>query len=409
MSTENTKNNTTATGALSAPADSFDFLSVNKAETFPDIASPLDVARKEATNFAKYNTGTIKMTVSPQLLTQLEAIKSMKVTKEFRKLAQFVEILQSELPNSDGKPTVLIDPSVFAEFIPNCDSPADITDSMKERSQLPLEIYDDVATINGIPVWERLSGERMDFYNIFKIYRDMRYGMLDNGDYVILSRTIAGLGRELGVPGILLSVLAKTYNWSARCAYYDTYMDHEIQKKRMQQVQLLQSDHFKLANRLMNKALDYLEKHSAAMKPRDAIEMLKLGFEYSRISVGLPGDKPNGGAAAPNQPTLAIYNTTTNNQADQMLNINAAAGNSTNQNCGSAVERQLQRDMKDENNLLSILHCLQQSGAMATAISENLIGSNSSDEGDSAPEMIDVAAVLNNSPSAANKDGGSNE
>ena len=64
-------------------------------------------------------------------------------------------------------------------------------------------------------------------------------------------------------------------------------------------------------------------------------------------------------------------NNTTNNSADQMLNINA--GTSTPKSGTSVVEQQLAEDMKDENNLLSILHVLQASGAMKTAIHADLV------------------------------------
>ena len=80
-------------------------------------------------------------------------------------------------------------------------------------------------------------------------------------------------------------------------------------------------------------------------------------------------DKP-GDVVATRQTNLSIYNSTTNNTADQMMNIHAG---STPEKTGSAVERQLAEDMKDENNLLSILHVLQASGAMKTAIHADLI------------------------------------
>ena len=65
-----------------------------------------------------------------------------------------------------------------------------------------------------------------------------------------------------------------------------------------------------------------------------------------------------------------------------MMNINA--GN-TSEKAGSVVERQLAEDMKDENNLLSILHVLQASGAMKTAIHADLI-----DHGDEGLGILDT-------------------
>ena len=94
--------------------------------------------------------------------------------------------------------------------------------------------------------------------------------------------------------------------------------------------------------------------------------MLQLGIEYSRLSIGLNRDKPGSSVTAPTQPTLAIYNNTTNNNADQMVQVNQTSAFS------SEVERQLHEDLKAEDNLLSILHVLQRSGAIETALNEDL-------------------------------------
>jgi len=392
--------------ALSTDHNEYNFLTAHSAAT--DIKSPLEENLAKTPDFVGYTTGTIKMTVSPLLMEQLAELRTMVVTTNLKKLANFIQALQVDLPQADGRLTVILNPAVFCTYVPYCETPQDITDMMREKSEVKIEIFDGFATVDGLPIWERLSGERMDFYSIFKIYRDMKYGLLDSGDYVMQNRTIAGLGRQLNVSGSLLATLAKIYNWSVRCDYYDFYMGREIAKRKAQQVQLVQSDHFKLANKLMKQASDYLEKHVAALKPKDALEMLELGLRYSRISIGLSADKPDAATTAAHQPALAIYNTTTNNTADQMLNLNATLG-SNNQNCGSPVERQLQQDMKNEDNLLSILHVLQKSGAMATAIGDNIKASNSVEETDNTSPVVVVDAVSINSSTAADKVGDLND
>ena len=153
-------------------------------------------------------------------------------------------------------------------------------------------------------------------------------------------------------------------------------MEMEMQKRRFQREVLLQSDQLKMSSALCQKAFDYLNKNFANLNPKEALQALELGLKYSRISSGLLPDKP-GNAVAGNQTNLSIYNTTTHNNADQLLNVNANMG-PTGQGVGSAVERQLHEDMKKEDNILSVLHVLQASGAMKSAIHTDL-----KDNGDS--------------------------
>ena len=65
---------------------------------------------------------------------------------------------------------------------------------------------------------------------------------------------------------------------------------------------------------------------------------------------------------------MAIYNTTTTNNADQMLNIQNIGGDPSGK---SEVEKQIQRDMKSNDTLLSIMHVLHSSGALDAALNED--------------------------------------
>ena len=142
-----------------------------------------------------------------------------------------------------------------------------------------------------------------------------------------------------------------------------------MQKRKAQQEVMIRNEHLKMTQQLASKAWDKLTKQINNLGPKELIQVLELGIKYSRISAGMLPDKP-GDAVATRQTNLSIYNSTTNNTADQMMNINA--GN-TSEKAGSVVERQLAEDMKDQNNSLSILHVLQPSGVMKTAIHADLL------------------------------------
>jgi hypothetical protein len=355
--------------ALSQLAPDFTFLEGSQSGNVSLLPTPLEENQNKYAGFAGYTTGTLKFNVSPEQVNQCSALRTLEVTAYLQKLAKIVCQLQQNLNKDDI--VAIVKPTLIAEQIPYIENVNDLTEDVIQRSVDKIESIDYFPTIEGLPIWERLGGERIDFYNVFKMYRDMRYSMLDNGEYVILRRTIGGLATMLSLPGKLLTTLAKLYSWTDRCTLYDRYMEVQIQKRRQQQIQILESDHLKAANALFKTATEFLTKQANNITPKDAISLAELAFKMSRVSLGLQGDKP-GSSVAANQTTLSIYNTTTNNKADQMMNVNASIGGNT-QGGASAVERQLQENLKDEKNLLSILHVLQASGAMATAVNSELV------------------------------------
>ena len=366
------------TGALSKP-NNYDFLNGNNGAA---VSTPLEEASKtiEDKRFANYTTGTLAIAIPPATVQACSTIRELNINSALMSLANMCSAIQNQL-KSAGRIFGLVNPSVVAELMPVLESVNDLSDSMRDRATLPLEYMDNIAVIQGIPVWDILPGERVDFHNVFKLYRDSRYFLLDTGDYAISNRTIAGLAKQLGVPGSILTYISKLYSWQDRCALYDSYMESEMQKRKAQQEVMIRNEHLKMTQQLASKAWDKLTKQINNLGPKELIQVLELGIKYSRISAGMLPDKP-GDAVATRQTNLSIYNSTTNNTADQMMNINA--GN-TSEKAGSVVERQLAEDMKDENNLLSILHVLQASGAMKTAIHADLI-----DHGDEGLGILDA-------------------
>lgn len=367
--------------ALSQTNNNFSFLQGIEAAT---LTTPLEEESGKINRFANYHTGTLALAITPAMVEQCSVLRTLQVTAELKRLASVVAQLQASF-ESGGQIRAIVDPALIASELPYTESLEDFTDDMKERSTMVVEYIDSTPTIQGMPVWDRLPGERVDFYNVFKLYRDSRYFLVDTGEYAIVNRALAGLARQLQIPGAILSYISKLYSWKSRCLLYDQYMESEMQKRRVQNEILLRNDHLAVAQKLCKKAWDYIDKNFTKLNPKEALQALELGIKYSRISVGLLPDKP-GATVAGNQTNLSIYNTTTNNTADQMLNVNAGVA-PTGQGASSAVERQLQQDMKDENNILSILHVLQASGAMKSAIHADLI-----ENGDEGLDIITVDA-----------------
>lgn len=346
-------------------------------DTLPSFMDNIELQKIASEKTALPHTGTKTLAISPEMQQQCEKLRQMEINANFKKLAFLVAAVQRNFLEGN-KITKVVSPSRLADIAPFCDSPADLTDEMIEYATAEIEFIGNISTVDGLPVWERLSGERVDFYNVFKQYRDMKFVIFDDGTLFEGTRSLAGLSRLLNLPGRLITLLAKLYSWSERCTFYDEYIRAEAAKIKAQKVALLESDHLAVSKALMTKAYNYLSKNESKLTPKDAIAMLELGIKYSRVSAGLMADKPSTGVAAGSgtvrQTNLSIYN------ADQMMNING-------QNAGSAasmtgIERQLQVDMKDEKNLLSILHVLQTSGALKAALFEDVVDSAEVEEAD---------------------------
>ena len=364
------------TGALSKP-NNYDFLKGNNVAA---VSTPLEEASKtvEDKRFANYTTGTLALAIPPTTVQACSTIRELNINSALMSLANMCSAIQNQL-KSAGRIFGLVNPSVVAELMPVLESVNDLSDSMRDRATLPLEYMDNIAAIQGIPAWDILPGERVDFHNVFKLYRDSRYFLLDTGDYAISNRTIAGLAKQLGVPGSILTYISKLYSWQDRCALYDSYMESEMQKRKAQQEVMIRNEHLKMTQQLASKAWDKLTRQINNLGPKELIQVLELGIKYSRISAGMLPDKPGDVVATSSEGFMLIA---LPNTADQMMNINAG---STPEKAGSAVERQLAEDMKDENNLLSILHVLQASGAMKTAVHADLI-----DHGEEGLGILDV-------------------
>lgn len=355
----------------------FDFLKGSKRGG--EYSTPLEAAQGQIQSFASYTTGTLELKLTPEIVSAVADLRQMSVSTEFKKLAEFVSQLQRDFPQQNNLLVCFINPTWLASKVPFCETPQDVTEEMIHKSTWQIEFQGDHALVDGVPVWDRLEGERYDFFLLFKLYRDARYGLIETGDYVLCSRSMAGLARRLQLAPQLLAVLAKIYNWQLRCSYYDRFFENEILRRRQMEVQLLQRDHLKFATDLLDKAMSFFEKHSNQITPKDAIAMAELGFKFSRLSLGLVPDKPGmkGSDGEIASPLLSIQV----NNTDKMIQVNDQ------RSYGSEVERRLQENLKDNDNLLSILHVLQKSGAMATAIQSDLV---EMDEDGARAEAIEV-------------------
>lgn len=350
----------------------------NAAQDEQMIKSPLEENREKVNSFAKYSTGAMPVEIPQEILVTCERLREIQVTTELLRISKLIAQVQASFESS-GVPSRIVNPAVIADIYPTVQTVDDFSDQLLEASSVPVEILDGYACVNGIPIWERLGSERIDFYNVFKLYRDSRYRLLEDGTYIITNRTLAGLARELKLPAGLLAYISKIHCWSTRIRCYDMYMEALIQRQKAIEVAQVQCDHQRISKKLYDKAEKYLEKNFDALQPKDVVDILELAFKYSRVSVGLLGDKPGSTSGAQ---TNYSFVSTTNNNADKMIQVNTP-------DLSPAMSK-LQEDMKQEDNLLSIIHVLQASGAMKTAIHGDLVAN-----GEKGLDIIDDEEVVN--------------
>lgn len=265
-----------------------------------------------------------------------------------RKLGNFVQYLQVNLPtNSYGVPLKLIDPLVIAENMLGCETTDDIPDHIIERATLSVEFEEGIPVVDGLPIWERLEGEILEYYKLFKEYREMLY--------VRGTRAIAKLAETYNIAGRNLNVLAKVYHWQLRCKAYDAYKKMERERIRQYEIEKMESKHAKVAAQLLEQSLNYLEKHPEQLNPKVALQMVQLALRAERLSLGLNPDKPGVGEAAP---SINIHQTTNAGNSSEVT---------SRVEVGSQNNQAVQADM---SYLQSIVHILDQSGALDQAKQE---------------------------------------
>lgn len=280
-----------------------------------------------------------KMTVHEDDLLKWDTSK----TSIQLKLGEMVQFFQSIIPMPGNSPEAYIDPAPLMPYLLDTKTYDDIPPSAIEQAKVAIDTYEGMPTVDGIPIWERLEGEPIPYYKMFKQYRDMKYAgvvismipqvkcesdtqvtddstnQLGSGEAketeafkntkVVFSRSIAKLSEQTQMSGKQLSILSRIYHWQMRVKAYDTYKIAEKEQIKQRNIELLEGKHAKISNELLEEAADYLKKHTEQLSPKVAIDLITLAIKAGRISNGLYGDKPG----AP----IAVKSASTNTTGSQ--------------------------------------------------------------------------------------------
>lgn len=276
------------------------------------------------------------------------------------KLGEFVQYFQVGIANSDGTPRAYIDPTQIMPYLLQADSPDDLSDETIELAKVTIDFEDGIPTIEGIPFWERLEGEPVPYYKMFKEYRELKY-LTEPNKGGSFTRSIAKLAESSGMSGKQLNALSKVYHWQLRVKAYDKFKEVERQLTRQRDIEQLETKHAKVSNQLLDQAVDYLLKHPEQLSPKVAIDLADLAMKAGRLSLGLNPDKPGASGGNGGGTHVSIVNQqSTVGDNSTMNQLNAFDGL-------SAVEKKTKENAQDVSHLQSILHVLNQSGAFAQA------------------------------------------
>lgn len=270
-----------------------------------------------------------------------------------QKLGNFVQYFQVNLPvNKFGIPSKLVNPLPIAENMYGCETTDDVPDKAVEEAIREVEYDDGVPLIDGLPIWERFEGELVDYYKLFKEYREMKY---NSG-----TRAISKLAATHSIAGKHLGALSKMYHWQLRCRAYDLNREMEFERQRMFDARKLESRHKKATDKMLDQAMTYFEDHPEQMDPKTALQMVQLAMKAGRLAHGLHPEKPAGEDEA--QATSIHIN-----------NITQGGDDGDGEGRKDIGESGGQTSSKDMSYLQSIVHILDSSGALDEAKKEEII------------------------------------
>lgn len=364
-----------------AAQEARDFCAVSSSITKEDLPTPLEIADAKA----NIKNPVYTPIVTQEAITALEGLRHITVTKYLIDISYVIQMFAGTLKNREVF-TRIVDPASFLVGFDTAGCYEDMTDEQKMRATHRVDYLGIVPTIEGMPIWDRLPNERMDYYIAFKMYRDSKFTSLDSSDYLVTSRNIRSFSKDIAVPANFILYLSRMYSWEERLRAYDIWIDIQIEEQKHRNIAYMQNKHMHIAEDLCAKALNYLDMNIGALKPRDAIQMLELGMKFARASVGL--DTPGRGSVPIGQKNVTINNNTQQN-ADNVINMNnPMEASASEREARGVAERRLDQDMKNTDNIKAVLQVLQASGAMNVALGAKVV--EQLDEVESVDEFDDA-------------------
>ncbi len=204
------------------------------------------------------------------------------------KLAEHVYNLQLTLPkNKDDLPTAYIDAQIIAS---SGLIEGSLTSDFVSKAVIKINYEEGIPLVSGLPFWERLDGELIDYYTIFKEYRNQK----DKG----FLRSHKNIAEAYNLPINFIYSLSKVYHWTLRINAYDLYKKRELEFLRNKQITDMEGKHTKAAKEVFESTLQLYQDligdkdKKWFITPKNIHQMLEFAVKLERLSLGISPDKP---------------------------------------------------------------------------------------------------------------------
>jgi len=193
-----------------------------------------------------------------------------------------------------------IDAQVILDYLTDVtktdEDPNVVPQRVIEKAQIAIEDIDGIPAVNGLPLWERLDCESLDFYKLFKIYREQKtVGITTENNNVRYQRSFENLKEITGFTRKALYAISKVYHWQMRVSLYDSYRENFIAKEKNHMISLMETKHQNAAETIFEKCVKYFtdidEDKLKKLSPKDVLGWWNEATKLQRLSLGMPGDK----------------------------------------------------------------------------------------------------------------------
>lgn len=290
------------------------------------------------------------LTITPAETSSAILLWDKDKLKQQSKLGNWVGALQDTMPlDKNNRPLGYVDPErvLATGMLGDVQS---FLNAPPEDVVVPISYLEGFATIGGIPFWERLDGEPIPYYDVFKMYRDevLLEPIKDNGGLAKGGmRALHTLSSRSNLDLKTLNAMRETYSWSLRAKAFDDYREKQRSILKEREVRTMENKHAKAARQVFDTCLGYINDHAEELSPKTALSWFEAAVKLERLSYGLLPDKPGSvvaGASA--QPLVQLNNVIQNVSPDNTGTGGVSAG--------------------AESKTLEILSILEKAGALRT-------------------------------------------
>lgn len=205
-----------------------------------------------------------------------------------------------------------------------------------DEAIVPISYLEGFPTVLGLPIWERLDGEPIPYYELFKSYRQLKE---TEG-----RRSLQEVARRANLEVRTIHTLSRVFHWTLRTTSYDANRARELEVTKQRLEKDLEGRHSRTAKDIFQICESYLKDNREQLTPKTALEWMELAVKLERLSIGLHPDKPSIRPEDAN-----------NSEQGTLLAVQ------------SAVERVESASGGGEHRFREILTILARSGALPTA------------------------------------------